>query len=1056
MKSNAYGSRKYTSRGTAFGSSLRRYWPKGVGPDLPISNPTSWEFSQAQATIISKGNGFGQAQADIKATSNVFAQAQATIIKKLNASGQANADINAVNYGFGQAQADIKATSNGFGQANSDIKATSNAYGQAQGTIANRSTTYGQAQGDIKAVTYVFAQSQADIKQTYYVFGQAQGSINSNQKYAVAQAQALIVAYVFTDLLADAYTYDFTELSVTIQADLSTFTASAEDPDPVYHGEFPADGSWITAYSSTEVGWLRFTISEPSFVTISTLFLFDQIHDTVLGVYTGDSTSGSWHVVAFNDDVAEFDTYESRIEANLNTGSYILQLGFYASATPLTAPVTITVIPGPTTIAGQAQALIVRSEGYGQALATISGGVATRKFGQAKAMIRVPWRWGQAQGYVRFNGGSAQAQAYISNDKVFGQASVWVRRTERGVGQTQAHIKLFRHPLAQAQALINSIHYTFGQAQAVITNGRRHGQAQAYIAVSKQYGQAQAYIVKHWAFGQVQAYVSGRNRKFACAMATVLTTGQIANIQLTDHLNDAFTYDFTNVDYVIFSDFIGYGNDPTDADPNYSGTNPSDGTWITEFNSPNGWLIFTLTSATFLRIETYLSDDSDTVLGVYTGTSGPGNWNVVAGNDDSSEGGVQSLIQQVFPAGTYILQVGFFDYTSGQWINTRVNSDYHQNYGQAQALITRHAGWAQAKAQIKRTQRGHGLARAFIGPAVRRMAQAQALMTHDPIKRSGQAQATISKQRFTHGLARAVIVKGAGYGQAKARIHAFGQQRVGQSQARILASTRHYSFGQAQAFVRSPAFGQAQALISGGRYLVRYNNHTLPGYAQFEDYNSIESIVDDRVTYKDASFTEYIGLTNKVISLRMKVLGSTYREVKDQVQDAATMVRSGSGFKKLYIQRTDRYYEALTKSVNIDQSVTNSMRALDYEIEFEAKPWLISESTHTISGTGTISTTGRTFANGGWTPATLVVTGTNITVSGYTQTQDFTGFLSVSGAVTNLTINTEAYTATIASENANNVMKTPDYEIYVGPGETFFDIAGASSVTLTWRDRWYI
>jgi hypothetical protein len=237
--------------------------------------------------------------------------------------------------------------------------------------------------------------------------------------------------------------------------------------------------------------------------------------------------------------------------------------------------------------------------------------------------------------------------------------------------------------------------------------------------------------------------------------------------------------------------------------------------------------------------------------------------------------------------------------------------------------------------------------------------------------------------------------------------------------------------------------------------LVRYNNHTLPGYAQFESYDSIESIVNDRVTYKDASFTEYVGLTNKVISLRMKALGSTYREVKDQAQDAATMIRSGKGFKKLYIQRTDRYYEAITKSISIDQSVSNSMRMLDYELEFEAKPWLLSETTHTISGTGLISTTGRTFSNGGWSPATIVVTGTNITISGYTSTQ-FTGFLSVSGAVNDLRINTEAYTATINDENKNALMYTPNYEIYVGPGETFFQINGALSVIVTWKDRWYL
>ena len=113
---------------------------------------------------------------------------------------------------------------------------------------------------------------------------------------------------------------------------------------------------------------------------------------------------------------------------------------------------------------------------------------------------------------------------------------------------------------------------------------------------------------------------------------------------------------------------------------------------------------------------------------------------------------------------------------------------------------------------------------------------------------------------------------------------------------------------------------------------------------------------------------------------------------------------------------------------------------------------------YTVSGTGTVTTdsTGRTFANGGWTPAKLVLSGTNITVSGYTDMGDFTGFVSVSGTVSSLEIDAVTYTAELSGVNYNSGMKNPDYAIYVGPGKTTFVITGASSCRIEWHDRWYL
>jgi hypothetical protein len=851
---------------------------QGYGQAQAILRGT-YAFGQCQAAIKATGRGFGQAQADIKATSNGFGQAQANIGARSSVFGQANADIKATNNGFGQSNADIKATSNGFGQANADIKATSNSFGQANGLIARINHGCGQAQADIKAITYVFGQSQANIKQRYNAFGQGQGLVDSTRVYGQAQGQ-ISSDVIFTDAFADAHTYNFTDSTLTIPADFNTYSVELFEPDPVYSGEFPDDGTWYDFYpfdTDGVTGWLRFTLDVPTTITIDTLEFHNFAHDTVLGIYTESSGPGTWHVVASNDDYDFDTTFESLVSVALEPGTYILQLGFYSTATPLTANVNITTVRTSveTYAHGQAQALIVDKRGYGQ----------------AQAYINVPWKFGQAQGFIKFIGASGQAQAYIFQDKVFGQAQALISHPF-SFGQARAVVIQHRRWHGNAMAYMIGKPKPFAQAQAWITRTQGYGNAQALIFAPKQHGQAQAFIRKSAGYGQAQASI---------AIVTV-------------------TYGF----------------------------------------------------------------------------------------------------------------------------------------GQGLAWITRTQGYGQAKADIKRTLRGHGLARALIGPTNRRSGQAAAYIIHIPRFKSGQAQATISIQYQTFGLASAIISKSAGYGQARARVRAFGQLVHGQAQGRILASTRYYGLAQAQGIIRGPGFGQAQALITGGRYLVRYNNYDLPGYAQFEDYGSTESLNINPATYAEASFTEYAGLVNKPITVRMKTVGETYLDVKNQVQKAATMLRSGKGFRKLYVQHTNKYYEALAKTLKTEKSVGESMRMLEYEVEFEAKPWLISETVHSASGTGTISTVGRTLSNGGWTPATIVVTGTNVTVSGYTATQNFTGFVSVSGAVTDLTINTEAYTATINGENANTMMYTPNYEVYVGPDETFFEIVGADSFVVTWRDRWYI
>lgn len=242
-------------------------------------------------------------------------------------------------------------------------------------------------------------------------------------------------------------------------------------------------------------------------------------------------------------------------------------------------------------------------------------------------------------------------------------------------------------------------------------------------------------------------------------------------------------------------------------------------------------------------------------------------------------------------------------------------------------------------------------------------------------------------------------------------------------------------------------------------YLARYNSYTLPGYVQEETIDSSMNVANHQAPYADGSLSEYAGLENKQISLTLKVWEQDYISCKKEVAKAATILYTKrNGFAPLYIQYSDRYYEALTKKIDEGKVAGTSVRTLDYTVLFECKPWLTSISGHTLSGTTTVTTdsVGRTINDGGWTPTIITVTGTNVTISGYTATGDFTGFISISGAVTSMIINSDTYESTIGGNNANDRHYWTDYQMFVGPGKTSFDITGASSCTISYNDRWYL
>lgn len=243
-------------------------------------------------------------------------------------------------------------------------------------------------------------------------------------------------------------------------------------------------------------------------------------------------------------------------------------------------------------------------------------------------------------------------------------------------------------------------------------------------------------------------------------------------------------------------------------------------------------------------------------------------------------------------------------------------------------------------------------------------------------------------------------------------------------------------------------------------YLVQYNGYQLPGYCQSESFDSGSSIAQHRGTYVDGSLSEYTGLENKALTVNMKVWEDTFDDAKNAVELAATYLRSRrSGFANLYLQFSDRHYEAMVESITLENTAGKSRRLMDYNVKFECLPWLIEDAVTTITGTGTIDTdqVSRTFDEGGWSPTTITVTGTNVTISGYTAQESFTGYVSISGAVSGMVINSEDVTAEIASVNRNDLMlRSADYRLFVGPNKTTFVITGASSCTIAWHNRWFL
>jgi len=1004
-----------------------------------IIRSIAWAQAMAQIKRIQLTRGWGQARAFIL-NKKKNAQAQAWIRSRPQAFSQTRALIN---YRFGLAHTQARMLGFGttrYAQAKARIRTSSTAFAQASVRIKSAYSGYGQAQGQII------------LGSPNRGFGQSQAYLNTFGYIRTGLARAYINTVIIEDLLINAHTYSINSgYNETAFVNFAAYGSDVTDPDPLYSGQFPADGTWEDQFGdlptqSAPNGWAYFTLSSTMYVHFDTLTFYDRTHDTMLGLYTGVSVPGAWEVIASNDDTVfnSNPTYESIIDTLLPAGTYLLQVGMYAYSVERYPTKKYSYVRigaySPVGI-GQAQAFIKPPvygiNSAGQARASINQ-PNPRQYGQVKALVTNKMGFGQAKAQIKVFGTSAYGQA---------QARLWLR-----FYPSNAANEYQRMVVADGAAA----YYTLGEP--LLPGGTTGGspyQSSNMLYKDRVWDNLDLYDLER-TYG-----TSGNGPYGGDTIGTYVATLNISS--LSSYFSEPLGIPGAKAPSGLLSkDETHNGfNQLINFEP-YIPLRFTD--WAIEF-----W---------YKTLESIIEDDTLIRIG------GPDADDTAALSIVNSAGTLKVIAGQ----GGFILEgPSYGGFEINKWHHIVVKNDGYQNsqiwvngelvankyvptwnFIEGEQLIIVHPNdtsgsifvmdqlalydWFLEDDLIRnhyfagiKLNVGFGTAMAYIRPIVglgQALAEifnpwakacARALIITAPHK-VGQAQAYIKD--WNTGMSMALITRAhSGLGQAQGRI-----------------SLKSSKSGQAKALIgTTKPTGQAQALIDSSRYLVSYNGYHLPGYAQNETLESVAEIKTYGEPYRDSTFSEYYGLVNKNLTISMLVRGENYLDCKNQIELATTLVRSKrKGFAPLYVNFYDRHFEALTKSVKTDANTGNIYTSI-YSVDFEAKPWLISDSVTTISGASLLTTTGRTLDNGGWTPTKLIVSGTNVTVSGYTATGDFTGFVSISGAVTNFEIDSEAYETT-----DNSVLNNADYEIYVGPGVTNFVVTGATDCIITYHDRWYL
>jgi hypothetical protein len=899
----------------------------------------------------------------------------------------------------GQAKAKIKATSNKFAQAQAKIRQVGQGCAQAQAFIRTGSFSSGNAQAYILPVK--FGQAQADILATTNTFAQAQAYIlRTDQGYGqaqarifrsiVANAQALIVRNIYQRMIVAYGPIDYWPLDETSGLIAHDFFA-----------RFDGTNSNATINQAGIAGALGgrsylFDGSSSRIYTDTSRDISETAYTLEAWIRTSTSQSDRGIIGRWNTTGA-YLSYTSPTQIQLIHGSNSADYATATVGSGLLADNNWHHIVG--TYDGTYTRIYVDST-----LADIR--IAT---GPQGTPVGIPFEIGtyNSRAASTFAGNIDEAAYY---NYALNDIDVLVHyRTglsTQGFAQAQAKIFAFNYPRhAQAAADIFATSNHFAQAQGDIrTTYQGYAQAQAKI-VHNGFGQAQAKI-NAYDFprcGNAQGSILAIQYRFAQSQALIKTTAQ------------------------------GYGQAQARIVRNGFGQAQAK---INSFNYPRcGNAQGYITRPTF-TYQTY------------------GQANALIRPKNKSFANAQADIKRII---TVSAQAAAYigHYSSG---NAKAYIIHRANvYAQAQALLNQRQTYGQAQAQLQAfdiCKSGNARSRILVLDNTS-CGQAQATLAIRTWV-GGQAAADISHDYWSLGMAMAVISRNFNMGLAVALIVPNNNTWVfAQAQADIVGY--YLGSGQAKAsIVRTIKHANAQALISqqtAGK-LVKYGKYFLPGYLNTAAVGSPLEITIDGITYKENSL-EVNGLQNKTLTLRLQVVDETYLAAKEQVQLASTMLRHARSYQTLTVMDTSKYYLAQTKSINLAQEAGTSERSAFYDVAFECRPWLYSQQVYSLTGTTTLdtNTVGRTLADGINTPATLRLSGTDVTVSGYTESGEFMGYISVQGTVNNLVVDSEIYAATINDISVEDLLNT-EYQVFVGVGRTLFDVTGATDCEITYRNRW--
>jgi hypothetical protein len=1022
-----------------------------------------------------------------------------------------------------------------FAQANARIKATPNSFAQAQASIIH--TASGQAQSYILGHPVQIAQAQARMLHSQQ-YGQALATIDGRFSGAVAQAQAFINTYIIEDMFANMHTYDLTNKSGTIYQDMRNFTAEVTDPEPVYNGTNPPDGSWNGSYESNagesaSNGWLKFTITSKQIVHFDTIELRTTSHDTVIGIYTETSAPGGWTVVAGNDDGVSVG-FESDLTTILDPGTYILQVGFYSNVTIKWFHLHYHFEVVPNTFA-QAQALISPGRGiqYGQAQATIFQ-PSPRMYAQAQSRIKLSidnaanfyqktvvqdgavayWPLDDLQSHGDFDN---KIQEYsldniglydlyrewfilASKGPFGGQTGIPAGGTSIQFGDVDGFNYLYRfnqvipfslwtgftvefwfYPISfggvsvvplllignTAKLTAGSIHFAYSSSSSAIeltvTSNTSSSISQQFTGVPLNQW---AHVVLTRGTGNLLLYINGvlklDSATFASRLGTpsstiFLSPNVTSNTGLWKMDEMAFYFSQFTQAQALSHFQIGMGLRTQSAQAAAAIDTPG-------LKSGNA-------GAVIIKSAGYAQANAS-IVGIrkqFAQARAKIRTNIIKSGQAQarirrSESYAQAQAQVVFggplryaQARSYVIPPpGKFSQAQARMLTSYTMS------GQVQAVIREAFKFAQAQGTISGGR--HANAQAIIKKHVINHGQAQASIK-GKINNTAQARALISPEQKKFAQAVATVIRKQGKSaQARASIYTKGGPRFAQAQARLLGATPIGGGGQIGGGTGGTGSGGTGGSvgIGGGpitvtlsgppEYLAEYNGYVLPGYAQAESVASDSDSTKHYPYLEDGSINDASSLKNSALSLEMLIIDQDYFTAKMEAQYAATILRTKrSGYARLYVQRLDKYYLVKPRRLSVDQGARD--RYFAYRVDFDIKPWLSGNDTFRLTGTGTVTTdsVGRTMESGGWTPTKITVTGTDVTISGYTADGQPTGFISISGAVSNFEIDSDAY-----SSSDDTVFNNLDYRIYVGPNKTTFEITGATDCEITFSNRWYL